>query len=139
LKKYRPVYLDVETTGLDPDRHEIWEIAWAVGDERIQVAQVPHDVRTGNPDSLRVCDYWHLSDPLATQRHIDNRLRALLADAMIIGSNPRFDAAFLLRRWGLHESEAPWHYRLLDVGAYAAGVLGLDHVPGLAEVVKLLN
>ena len=36
------VYVDCETTGLDPDRHEIWEIAYAVGDGPIVSSFVSH-------------------------------------------------------------------------------------------------
>ena len=56
----------------------------------------------------------------------------LLDGATMVGVNPAFDAAMLRARWGF----TPWHYRLLDVEAYAAAVLGLDHVPSLAEVCE---
>lgn len=38
------VFLDTETTGLDPARHEVWEIAYAVGKHDILSAIVPHQL-----------------------------------------------------------------------------------------------
>lgn len=47
-----------------------------------------------------------------------------------MGANPAFDAAFLTARWGT----APWHFRLLDVEAYAMGALGYDRPRGLTTI-----
>jgi hypothetical protein len=33
----------------------------------------------------------------------------------------------------------PWHYRLWELAPYAAGVLGLDYLPGLAELAEHLG
>ena len=38
-------------------------------------------------------------------------------------------------RWGF----SPWHYRLLDVEAYAMGVLGWDEMHGLATIAEALG
>lgn len=60
--------------------------------------------------------------------------------ATLLGSNPRFDARMLekvFRKIG-REIE-PCHYRLLDIAAYAMGVLGLDYPPGLAEICERLG
>lgn len=90
----RLVAVDVETTGLDLDRHVVVEVA-AV------------DVYSGE-------------------------LFDFLTGATICGANVRFDATMLrkgFRRYakGFREWEMtvePWNYRLLDLGSYAAGVIG---------------
>ncbi|MGH8008271.1 MAG: hypothetical protein ACREQ3_14845, partial [Candidatus Binatia bacterium] len=58
-------------------------------------------------------------------------------------SNPSFDAAFLQKLLKDISLACPiefqWHHRLWDLSAYAAGVLHLDYLPGLADVCDLLN
>jgi len=129
------VFLDIETTGLDPDVHQVWEIATATEGSAVGSSVVPHDLRTADPEALRLNGYWarrHLLDN--TSANVDQVLRQLLTGATIVGANPAFDAAFLRRRWGV----TPWHYRLLDVEAMAVGVLGLDRPLGLQKLAEAL-
>jgi oligoribonuclease (3'-5' exoribonuclease) len=44
------VFLDTETTGLDPNRHEIWEVAYAVEDDPIVSGSVHHSLRNADPE-----------------------------------------------------------------------------------------
>ena len=70
------VYLDCETTGLDPERHEIWEIAFAVDGGEIQSSFVRRygppgttDHRGNLPESCRRCgDYPPSHKHLCPQR-----------------------------------------------------------------------
>lgn len=58
------VFLDLETTGLDPQRHDIWEIGVIVRDPAIDsvdtewLFRVPPDLRTAEPGALRVSRYY---------------------------------------------------------------------------------
>ena len=36
------LYLDIETTGLEAGVHEVWEIAYAIGDDPVRSGIVPH-------------------------------------------------------------------------------------------------
>lgn len=129
------VFLDTETTGLDPDRHEVWEIAYAVDDGPILSAIVPHDFRKPDPRALAMNGY--LDRALDGYDHdFDSTLKRIIRGATLVGANPAFDAAFLRARWGFY---SPWHHRLWDVEAYAAGVLGLDKLEGLAGVATTLR
>ena len=51
------VYLDVETTGLDPELHEVWEIAYAVNDGPILSSFVDHTLLGADPVALTVGQY----------------------------------------------------------------------------------
>jgi oligoribonuclease (3'-5' exoribonuclease) len=131
------VYLDCETTGLDPERHQVWEIAYAVDDGPIKSTFVDHTLEGADPEALVVGRYRerHRMHDMAAARNFEDSLIEELSDATLVGANPAFDAAFLAKRWG----RAPWHYRLLDVCAYTAGTMGLDYVPGLAECAEQLQ
>lgn len=126
------VFLDVETTGLDPRRHEVWEIAYAVGHGPVEASFVSHEFVTPDPAALRVNRYLercHRWDPLVASRFEDT-LQGVLRGATLVGANPAFDAAFLTARWG----HVPWHHRLLDVEAYAMAVLGYDELQGQSRI-----
>lgn len=131
------VFLDCETTHLDPEKGQVWEIAYAVDDGPLQRSFVEHTLNGADPQALVVGRYRerHVRTDAINSIGFEIGVRALLEGATLVGANPAFDAAFLKKRW----NEAPWHYRLLDVCAYTAGALGLDYVPGLAECAKLLG
>ncbi|MET7713737.1 3'-5' exonuclease [Streptomyces sp. NPDC005407] len=136
-------FLDTETTGLDPRRHEVWEIAVILRDtngyetEHLwQIRQTEAHLRfIADPKALRINRYH---DRIAVPGQADaadmlndtapvplrfmelaERLHTVLKDAILIGSNPGFDAAFLHRLLGL--GMPPWHYRPIDVATLAAG------------------
>lgn len=144
-------YLDVETTGLDPDLHQVWEVALALDDGPIQSTMVEHHLHGSDPQALEVSRYYKRGGAKFTTPgvfiHVDDvpRFRAAeaieqaiyeaLHGATIVGANPAFDAAMLRARWG----DAPWHYRLLDVEAYAMGALGYDRPQSLTTITRALR
>lgn len=134
------VYLDTETTGLDATIHDVVEVAWAVDEGPIRTAVLPHTLRNADPKALEINGYWErdlddarLLGGTAARTGVRADVRDLLRDlrgATLVGSNPAFDARFLRAKFGLEH----WHHRLLDVGTYAAGVLGWDLPRGLKDV-----
>lgn len=120
MTKY--VYLDIETTGLNPERNDIVEIAWAVDDYLVRSIRPPHRLFNAAPEALEINKYHErfLSDKTtwASTEDIAD-LYTDLTDATIVGANPTFDVSFLRRLFG---GDTPWHHRLLDVEAYAHGV-----------------
>lgn len=140
------VVVDTETNGLDPSVHQVVEAAWwnlGTGDRGCVVPH--HDVNAVlGAASLRALQVNNYVDKIADRvppRALDQTgtLYAALSGAMLIGSNVQFDAAMLRRLFADHAERTPWHYRLWEIGPYAAGVLGLDHIPGLAELAELLG
>ena len=127
------VYLDTETTGLDPDRHEVWEIAYAVDGGPILSGVVAHSLRYADPTALAMNGYLDRGT-VGVPSDVESICRSALEGATLVGANPAFDAAFLRARWGV----APWHYRMLDVEAYAMGALGWDVPKGLATIAEAL-
>lgn len=132
------VFLDTETTGLDPVRHDVYEIAWATEESEVESAFVAHDLTTADPKGLEISGYFErFPRPFDVRAGIEaeGRLKALLKGATLVAANPHFDASHLGNRWGV----APWHYRLLDVEAFAMPVLGYDKPQGLATIVSDLE
>jgi DNA polymerase-3 subunit epsilon len=131
------VFLDTETTGLDPSRHEVWELAYAVDDGDIEGGVVYHSTRYADPTALMMNGYHDRTYPqkFSDMQRLEIGCRAALEGATIVGANPAFDTAFLRARWGV----APWHHRLWDVEAYAAGVHGLNSLSGLAVISAVLR
>lgn len=145
------IVLDTETSGLDPARDVVVEVAWrdtTTGDEGLFVpAHDPVWVQEhGDPRALAVNGY---RDRLATapQDYTGTetaRLASVLEGNTIAGFSPAFDAGFLT---ALYRADAwrvtppRWHHRLLDLTCYAAGVLGLHPatLPGRADVCRQLG
>lgn len=136
----KTVYLDTETTGLDPRLHQIVELAWSVDDEAdVHVVVPPHDLTHAEPKALEVNGYFERGLHLRTAGPILwARSRAVLctdlAGAQIVAANPAFDAAMLLKLIGY----APWHYRLRDVEERAAAVFGWQDSPSLTTIAAEL-
>ncbi|MGH3693260.1 MAG: hypothetical protein ACRDRX_04540 [Pseudonocardiaceae bacterium] len=145
------VVVGVQATGLYPGHHVCVEVAWwdLTTDERGHF--VPHHTVSAalagaDIKSLRLNRYV---DRIAGQpQDCDGvearRLSDVLHEQTVAGSNPAFDAAFLLKMFvdveRRDQGAIPnWHHRLWDLSAYAAGALGLDHLPGLAEVCERLD
>lgn len=130
------VFLDTETTGLSPVAHQLWEAAYAVDDGPIVRTALQHTLYGADPRALELNGYMTRGGALTTREAHDEAelgeaaLRQALTGATVVGANPAFDTAFLRFRWG----SAPWHYRLFDIEAYAAGVLGWNAPRGLADI-----
>lgn len=126
-------FLDTETTGLDPDRHEVWEIGLIVGSQEITWAIRPQHLDRADPNALRLIHFYERTEAPGWEwassylgSYVAERLAYLTAGKHLAGNVPSFDAAFLERFLRAHGRSPAWHYQLVDVEAIAAGVLGLD-------------
>jgi DNA polymerase III epsilon subunit-like protein len=131
------VFIDTETTGLDPNRHEVWELAYAVGHGDVRSGTVYHSLRNADPTALRLNGYHDRVTERAApadMQALEEAAKEALTGNTLVAANPAFDAAFLRARWG----EALWRYRLLDVETFAAGVLGWAEPRGLRDITSQL-
>jgi len=127
------IFLDTETTGLDVEKHEVWEIAYAIDDGPIKTAFVPHYFEDPDPKALEINGYY---DRIGIP---DTGFEAVLREEArghyLVGSNPAFDQRFLVKRWG----ERPWEYRMIDIATYAMPYFGLVVPEGLAFITQELE
>ncbi len=144
-------FVDCETTGLDPDRHEVWEVALILrGDddpEKEFVWQLPVDLSRADSVALSIGQFYERSrqpgppDLYKTdfERRIDfaAEFSQLTHGAHLVGAVPSFDDAFLKRLLRANGACPGWHYHLIDVEALAAGHLAGQRLMGYhhADVV----
>jgi DNA polymerase III epsilon subunit-like protein len=124
-------FVDTETTGLDPAIHDAWEIAVILrhdGQDEEHVFRIAPDLADATPEALKInryhervaADDWTWDDPHLAARS----LHSLLDGAVLIGSNPAFDAEMLTVLLARYCGQPrPWHYRTVDVVTLAAGSL----------------
>ena len=126
----RVVFLDTETTGLDPAVEEVFEVAvicGQTGDEFVaRLEPRPHTVASMHPKAVEVNRYhertsdpgWRWSSPHATA----DTLRKYLHGAHIVGAVPDFDTRFLTAWYKQMGQDVPrWHYHLIDIENLAYG------------------
>lgn len=139
------VYLDTETTGLDPLRHDVIECAWAVDNAPVQTATFDHDLAHADPRALEVNHYWSRGFIQAARAHGEpprahgaghKRLIGDLTGATLVAEHYGFDVAMLLRKIGFE----PWHYRKIELSSVAMTVFDLPRPESLRDTrARLLD
>lgn len=129
------VYIDTETTGLDPDRHEIWEVAAIIVDDdnpinptnvKEHTWQLHVDISKADLIALNIGKFHErrqVDSNLIHPHWFSKEFMPLTWGATIVGAIPSFDCQRiekLIRQWGCI---AGWHYHLIDVEALAIGYL----------------
>ncbi|HEV2071061.1 MAG TPA: hypothetical protein VGR26_14825 [Acidimicrobiales bacterium] len=123
-------FVDTETTGLDPVRHQVWEVGlilrWENGDELERSWQLPVDLARADPMGLEVGRFHDRRLPAGQWtglRAFAHEFAILTLGARLVGAVISFDEE-RLRRLLRANGECPmWHYHLVDVEALAAGWL----------------
>jgi len=138
-------FIDCETSGLDPEKHEILELAIVrVDPKTIEQKDVYHKyfvpVRDVSPKIRAINGYdeerWRECNAEGIQpKHLD-RIRTILTGATPAGQNPSFDLGFLKQAFNIYSSCTQWpemDYHVLDIASLAWPLF----VSGLTEGVGL--
>ena len=145
---HKLVYLDTETTGLNPNLHDVWEIAIIDQQGREHAWMIKPDLTHADPKALEVSGYYtrhftvtggytvdaggamvtehwdsELIGDTETSEAAAQQVAELLSGAVVVGSNPDFDRQFLTRWLGRHGQVWAAHYRTIDVTTLGHGYL----------------
>ena len=136
------IFLDTETTGLDPNIHEVWEVATitrfiddngqAVGEDVEQQWFLPlFNFQSADPFSLDIGKFWDRYIWPDAKKYDDmaewcRMFMQLTKGAYIVGAIPSFDIERLDRLCHRYGYRLFNHYHLIDCEALAAGHL---HIP----------
>jgi hypothetical protein len=133
-------FVDTECTGLDPDRHEIWEVGLIVpadgtwsgpvpaGGWYEQSWQLPVDLARADPIALnigRFHDRRVLAGKLTRLDRFARDFARLTHGRHLVGAVVSFDAERLWKLLRANGQCPMWHYHLVDVEALAAGKVGM--------------
>lgn len=142
-------FVDTETTGLDPERHEIWEVGLILPDGTEHLWQLPVDLARADPIALNIGRFHERRVVAAMTRYTNGdatwrvdterfaRLFAGLTRGLhLAGAVVSFDAERLWRLLRANGECPMWHYHLIDVEALAAGWLRGSLKPTLWEVAR---
>lgn len=131
--------VDVETTGLNEDLHQVFEVAWCdIYGKGGRSLILPHSLENAQPEALEVNRYYERGLDLAFPVPWNMARAEMLGafkDKIFVGSNPDFDRRFLSRLLG----SEPWHHRRVDVTNMAQVMLGEPVPMGMAKTVDELN
>ncbi|MGW9299661.1 3'-5' exonuclease [Streptomyces cyaneofuscatus] len=154
-------FVDTETTHLDADLGEVWEVAVILREldnnepaDTEYVWQIRPTFVNADPESLRIgrfrerfavppnAEAAHThpdfgSATRLTRGDVINAILDTLRGAVIVGSNPGFDDRFLRRLLG--PGSAQWHYRPIDVATLAAGYLWAQEPELMAKDTKPIS
>jgi hypothetical protein len=138
-----PCFVDCETTGLDADQHEIWEVGLIVDDNEF-CWQLPVDLGRADAVALDIGGYWERrAAPVVTDAERQDAITGHRNPPLIVHHEdmPQWAERFCRLTWGrhlagavvsfdeerlrrlLHERNAcpGWHYHIIDVEALAVG------------------
>lgn len=125
-------FVDTETTGLDPDRHEIWEVGLILPGGAEYEWQLPVDLSRADPIALNIGRFherrWsYISYPdrpaLMAPESFAPTFVKLTRGLHLAGAVVSFDEKRLERLLRANGECPMWHYHLVDVEALAAGCL----------------
>jgi len=128
------VFVDCETTGLDPKNDKLVELTYGINNDPLQTLYFGVKEVSEFIDNLTKFTERGVADmPQATEWDLDV-FRGTLAGNTMISANPKFDQAFL-------EENGLWtgHYRTVDIESYAMARLRLDFVPSMKDIYDMLT
>lgn len=117
------IYLDLETTGLNPDIHEIIECAIVYDDDTPSYHRFikPNRIEFADPFALKINRFHERSEEwnqAISQKDFAFELAHLLKNKIIIGHNPSFDYSFIKEIFA-HYGEGTPKNQLIDTKTLA--------------------
>lgn len=136
------LFLDVETTGLDPSTHEVIEIAAMRTSPNALVIRgqytakiKPLKIELAEPKALQINGYtpseW--SDEKCTSLEtVVSEISKLGNDCVLVGHNVSFDESFVVPMFKKLEQRVPWSYHKVDTVTLAWPLYVTTDLEGLS-------
>lgn len=149
----RVVFVDLETTGLLANVHEIWECGAVSVDFSEDGRYNPFDIRyfeqqvgctllNADAEALKVGDYDGRFDEHRAWAAADfiHDFMEFVDGGVLAACNVAFDVSFLKRYASAYNERESWHYSPIDIKSYTAGVLGCPFpIPKTSALADMLN
>ncbi len=120
-------FIDTETTGLDPDRHEVWEVAAIVDGEEWAWFLPVFDLGAADARALDIGGfrerYPKMNGHVTLMADFVRQFSNLTWGRHLCGAVVSFDEERLRRLLRANGACPGWHYHLIDVEAMAVGYL----------------
>jgi DNA polymerase III epsilon subunit-like protein len=124
-------FIDTETTGLDPDLHEIWEVGLIVDDQEYEW-MLPVDLGRADPIVLKIGRFFERRVPYLGERtgwnhgtrelwDFAQNFALLTRGRHLVGAVVSFDEERLRKLLQANGACPGWHYHIIDVEALAIG------------------
>jgi DNA polymerase-3 subunit epsilon len=125
MKGKKLAFIDLETTGMNPYKHEIIEVGcliakqndageWVVTDE-FEFKVKPEHIETADPEALRINHYDEADWMFAhTQEETLRTLAQKCEGCVMVAQNVPFDYSFLLVAFGKYNIPDPFWWAKLD-------------------------
>lgn len=128
------VFVDIETTGLDPKTDKITELAYTVGNDEVRTLYF--GVTEVNDFIDNLTKYYARGIHKIPKSSDDefNKFLTATEGNTIVAANPEFDASFL-------KENNLWNFKhnKLDIESYAMKALTLDFVPSMSKIHEILE
>lgn len=128
-------FIDIETTGLDPDRHDVWDIGLVLAEDHTDLDNVYRmqwyvrpDLGAADPGALRVNRYYQRTkgftrDNWSAPSSVATTLARLTEGAYMAGMNVDFDVDFLEKFLRKHDACPAWEYKPIELESMMLGML----------------
>lgn len=126
------IFVDTETTGLNPKTDELVELSWATMYGPVKTLYFGTEWVPQVIDDLIGFSNRNLAGRTSPDSEFAEFDSAMLDNTMV-AANPSFDKAFL-EEYDMFG----FHYRTLDIETYAMAKLGLKYVPGMVDVYRTM-
>lgn len=125
MKGKKLAFIDIETTGTNPMKHEIVEIGCLIAKqnddgtfvelESFEVKVKPEHIETAEPEALRINGYDESAWMFAhTQKEALTMIAQKCDGCVMVAQNVAFDYSFLVNAFHTYDVKDPFFYAKLD-------------------------
>lgn len=138
LDKKRLIFLDLETSGLDPFKHEILSVGICAKDKEYHYFRKMQRPKLADKSALDINRYDQI---VWDQKSLEDKelievIAPLLRNRIIVGSNPTFDIIFMHKWFNDMGVKPNWFYKPICVAALHLGRMS-DQFLSLKDLCKI--